>query len=72
MHVSCRGRLWLRGIPAKRANMSAGPATDPVCGMTVDAETAGHRHTHGGTTYVFCGARCAEGQTDQAREEGMI
>jgi len=40
--------------------MSAGPATDPVCGMTVDPATARHRHTHEGTTYAFCGARCAE------------
>ena len=40
--------------------MSAGSVTDPVCGMTVDPGTASHRHTHEGTTYVFCGARCAE------------
>jgi len=40
--------------------MSGGSATDPVCGMTVDPATAPHRHTHGGTTYAFCGARCAE------------
>src|SRR5262245_42311863 len=40
--------------------MSAGAPTDPVCGMSVDPATARHRHTHGGTTYAFCGARCAE------------
>jgi YHS domain-containing protein/uncharacterized membrane protein YraQ (UPF0718 family) len=31
---------------------------DPVCGMTVDAQTATHRADHGGRTYVFCSAGC--------------
>ncbi len=30
---------------------------DPVCGMTVDPEGP-HRHSHAGTTYHFCSARC--------------
>lgn len=34
--------------------------TDPVCGMKVDPAKAEHRHTHGGTTYVFCSAHCLE------------
>jgi P-type Cu+ transporter len=33
---------------------------DPVCGMTVDPATAKHSHTHDGTTYYFCSARCRE------------
>jgi len=35
-------------------------AKDPVCGMTVDPATSKHRHTHDGTTYFFCAARCRE------------
>ena len=31
---------------------------DPVCGMTVDPETAQHRHELGETTYHFCSASC--------------
>ena len=34
-------------------------ASDPVCGMAVDASTAAHRAKHDGTTYHFCGAGCA-------------
>jgi P-type Cu+ transporter len=33
-------------------------ATDPVCGMTVDPETAPSR-THDGKTYSFCCDGCA-------------
>ena len=33
---------------------------DPVCGMSVDPHTAKHRREHGGRTYYFCSARCAE------------
>ena len=35
-------------------------ATDPVCGMEVDPHTAKHRREHGGRTYYFCSARCAD------------
>ena len=31
---------------------------DPVCGMTVDPHTAGHRHPHRGHTWYFCSAGC--------------
>ncbi|MEX2450030.1 MAG: heavy metal translocating P-type ATPase [Rhodospirillales bacterium] len=31
---------------------------DPVCGMSVDPETAQHRFTHDGTAYYFCSAHC--------------
>jgi Cu+-exporting ATPase len=51
---------------------------DPVCGMTVDPDTAQHRHEHGGKTYVFCSAHCLHkfrsdpqsylGETQEARE----
>ncbi|MFV0299074.1 MAG: HAD-IC family P-type ATPase, partial [Hyphomicrobiaceae bacterium] len=33
---------------------------DPVCGMTVDPQTARHRHAHAGHDYFFCSARCRE------------
>ena len=36
------------------------PATDPVCGMTVDPDRTPHRVAHDGATYHFCGAGCAE------------
>src|SRR5918994_772268 len=38
----------------------AGLAKDPVCGMSVDSHAARHRREHGGRTYYFCSARCAE------------
>ncbi len=34
------------------------PATDPVCGMSVDPATAKHRCEHDETTYYFCSAGC--------------
>jgi P-type Cu+ transporter len=37
------------------------PNEDPVCGMTVDPDTArakGLALTHEGTEYVFCGKGC--------------
>ena len=33
---------------------------DPVCGMTIDAETAADQHRHGGETYYFCGRSCGD------------
>jgi xanthine dehydrogenase accessory factor len=33
-------------------------ATDPVCGMTVTADTSGRPLEHDGVTYYFCGAGC--------------
>src|SRR5215475_11156725 len=41
-----------------RAGPGAGDATDPVCGMTVDALQTQHRTTHSGTDYFFCSSRC--------------
>lgn len=41
--------------PASRT-ASDGGVTDPVCGMTVDPETAKHRADHGGQRYYFCSA----------------
>jgi len=33
---------------------------DPVCGMTVNPDTAKHRHVHNGQPYYFCSGRCRE------------
>src|SRR6266487_2986828 len=33
---------------------------DPVCGMSVDPAKAAGKVQHGGKTYYFCSARCAE------------
>jgi Cu+-exporting ATPase len=43
-------------VPAKPIAVAAG--VDPVCGMTVDPETAKHRFTYAGTEYLFCSAGC--------------
>ena len=34
--------------------------TDPVCGMTVEADTAAAAWEHDGTTYYFCSVGCME------------
>ena len=33
-------------------------ATDPVCGMQVDPQTAKHTSTYQGQTYYFCAPGC--------------
>jgi Cu+-exporting ATPase len=33
---------------------------DPVCGMTVDPQTAKHRAEALGATYYFCSSKCRE------------
>ena len=47
-------------VPARQEHdhQDVGLATDPVCGMKVDPETAKHRHEHDGTTFLFCSDRC--------------
>ena len=34
--------------------------TDPVCGMTVEPETAAAAWEHDGTAYYFCSVGCME------------
>jgi Cu+-exporting ATPase len=43
------------------------PATDPVCGMTVDRAKA-HRLEHGGTTHYFCSEHCMHRFQAEARD----
>ena len=38
----------------------AGAVKDPVCGMTVDPDTAAASYEYDGTTYHFCAVRCKE------------
>ena len=33
--------------------------TDPVCGMSIDPDTAADQTQHEGLTYHFCSAHCA-------------
>jgi uncharacterized protein len=42
----------------RRPNMSQG--IDPVCGMTVEPESAAAKREHNGTIYYFCGPGCAK------------
>ena len=39
---------------------AAGPATDPVCGMSVDPATAKHSAAFAGETHYFCSASCRD------------
>jgi YHS domain-containing protein len=47
---------------------TAGPAKDPVCGMTVDPQSAAAASVHGGRTYYFCSASCRD-KFEQAPEK---
>ncbi|MFO7302868.1 MAG: heavy metal translocating P-type ATPase [Acidobacteriota bacterium] len=39
---------------------AAAPVIDPVCGMTVEPETAAGSYAHNGTTYYFCSTSCLD------------
>jgi len=52
---------------AREPHESPAEAVDPVCGMTVAADSSGRPLTHDGQTYYFCSARCRrEFETDPA------
>lgn len=61
-----RGAAAASGAPAAAEPGTAEPpdargmARDPVCGMAVDVESPAATVEHGGETYVFCSAGCAE------------
>ena len=42
-------------------DMERQPATDPVCGMSVNPTNAEYRSVHDGQTYYFCSRGCQEG-----------
>ena len=50
-----------RPSPPKTLGGSNGPTTtvDPVCGMTIDPETAAGSREVDGVTYYFCSTHCA-------------
>ncbi len=56
-HGSCCG-AHTSHTPAPTPSAQA--EKDPVCGMTVDPQTAKHHTIHDGKTYYFCAARCRE------------
>ncbi len=45
-------------LGARTPEPKTADAIDPVCGMTVDPQTAKHRADYHGTTYYFCAASC--------------
>ncbi len=56
-----------------RGGASQSPVMDPVCGMTVDSDTAKHKLEHAGRTYYFCCAQCLEKfRTTPGRYSGSI
>ncbi|MBB3710751.1 Cu+-exporting ATPase [Limimaricola variabilis] len=54
MDHSCHAHAHHHDQPAE------GLAIDPVCGMTVDVETAKHISEHEGETFYFCSTKCRE------------
>ncbi|SDF26121.1 heavy metal translocating P-type ATPase [Limimaricola pyoseonensis] len=54
MGHGCHAHAHHHDLPADRT------ATDPVCGMSVDVETAKHVSEHEGETFYFCSAKCRE------------
>lgn len=57
-HSAAHGHGVVSGTSPNSSEASR--AVDPVCRMSVDPETAKHRHTHDGRLYAFCSARCRE------------
>jgi Cu+-exporting ATPase len=70
-YFCCAGcRATFEQDPAKYLAMASAtqPAKDPVCGMTVDPQTAKHRAEHAGRTWYFCSAGCrAKFESDPAK-----
>jgi xanthine dehydrogenase accessory factor len=47
-----------RREPARPEPSAAATATDPVCGMTIEVESARHEHVFDGVRYLFCCSGC--------------
>jgi xanthine dehydrogenase accessory factor len=61
--VAAPGPATLAGATVSGPSIVFGPTDDivlldPVCGMTVDRETARHLAEHGGVVYAFCSIGC--------------
>lgn len=57
---SVLGFMWLRFEPRRHTKETTMAVKDPVCGMTLEEADAAATEQHGGTTYYFCSADCAE------------
>jgi Cu+-exporting ATPase len=62
MHDHGHGACCAHGTPHAHASQQASghSVRDPVCGMTVDPQTAKHHAQHAGRAYHFCSAGCRE------------
>lgn len=59
IQLSSKKQLPVMSPPEPKITAPTGPTyIDPVCGMTVEPETAAGRHDHGGETYYFCSTHC--------------
>lgn len=46
--------------PAQESDMESTPAVDPVCGMTVEPDTAADHETYRGKEFFFCSTGCSK------------
>jgi xanthine dehydrogenase accessory factor len=58
VRLRASGALGRTPAPAPRAELTHPEAVDPVCGMTVTADSSGRPLGRGGVTYYFCCAGC--------------
>ena len=56
--LRAESRPSFSGVQERESTGELDTAVDPVCGMAVEAATAGHVVEHGGTLYYFCCAGC--------------
>lgn len=67
-----------RSLPMATTPLGAGEVLDPVCGMTIQLESArgsGLTFTHAGVEYGFCGRGCRldfEEQPDHYLDPGYV
>jgi len=58
------GGAWIAGLSWNQEGTMAA-VKDPVCGMTIDSETAAGRTVYEGQEYFFCSTQCKR-QFDQS------
>ncbi|HEX5699485.1 MAG TPA: YHS domain-containing protein [Rubrobacter sp.] len=56
--LRAESRPSFSGVQERESTGELDTVVDPVCGMAVEAATAGHVVEHGGTLYYFCCAEC--------------
>ncbi len=52
-------KIWLE-TAAEEAIVPTTITRDPICGMEMDAESAGSAYEYAGWTYLFCSTECME------------